>query len=147
MPRSTRGITDGSLLLPGGSSLTASNRPKVRCSARYTEPVAPVPSFFRIRYRWASTLPMNGSPGGPAVGSSVLMGAKRSGSLPVAHLLQHRMLRTNVDRHGSQLLQRGFELGPFVAVAAQQILCLVVRTFSLKREDLTRQFAIRRDHR
>src|SRR3990172_1976254 len=82
--------------------LRASRRPRFTCSARYTSPIPPSPSFFKIRYRPSRTVPITepgdytswprGAPRGATSGD---MGRHRQGG---GERLRHQLVAVTVHR-------------------------------------------------
>src|SRR6187549_3473275 len=112
--RMKRATYSGSRPISGGRILTATLRPRPKCSASQTDPMPPVPSFARMRHfskvlptSWSSCLaPMGLDPGLQKVPAQLLRELQRGG-LP--SLL---VPREGADADGLELARgAGIELG------------------------------------
>src|SRR5215831_12327809 len=89
--RMKRATYSGSRPISGGRILTATLRPRPKCSASQTDPMPPVPSFARMRHfskvlpiSWSSCLgPMRVDPGLQIVPSKLFRELHRGGLPPL----------------------------------------------------------------
>src|SRR5215203_6106917 len=76
--RLNRLIASASFTAPGFITFTALLRPIFTCSARYTRPMPPSPSFFSTRYRSAMMVPIRSVPPSSDLSAEPSRGQNRS---------------------------------------------------------------------